>query len=968
MEPAVIPPKYAARLDLYIPNSTLGRRLENLNRSGAVALRGRLSMSHPLGIDPESGGARFGSGPDDQSVLDNLFDAKSRFPDSLVLIRVGEFYEAYGIDSIFLVEFAGLNAMGKSGLAKAGLPLGNIHALLESLIAEQFSVVMIEQEAGTTGARKRKRRFIAAVVSEQSPVYAYGLASSSKNVDFPASPPVIAIRESKVGFDVVAVYVDERRVLTYEGLNFDMALSTLASSGSISSVYVSALTSGKMIDQIRLSLHNKSGTAIKLIGRFSAFSSISEFSSATVAQVKYELGLNEAITFEMHRPAQQALLLPSETAEQIGLGTQAGVPSLLQFCLPSEASAIDRDLAKSILLKPYDSFCGDAMRRLVCALETAPPHKAFISARTAKFVKLLSEGEAHAGILSEIKEILTGFLQSFPGPHEATSPLSQNNLSDAVVLAGAVSGLTLNPRTMQLAASDMLEDLDKALCGIITDSALSSPEVDFFRNIDDGASTMISPTGDLEFRQALSSFSLAKDELLEACRLHSGQSFRFDSYNLAVYAKDRWASPDCVPAVDVNGAPLKGFSTLAISLGVTKVLSSRCDLHGAGLKALKLVCATLSLSMQPFIGIVYASSILRLAELLSISRKRRGWGLSTTKADSGFSVENGFPYWMPRGPQTQTNHFSSDGGLRLLFGANMSGKSTYLRMIASVGLLSSVGFPYPATSVTGGPIDAIFIRMGASDDPERRLSAFAIEMLGITSIINRASNKSLVLIDELGKGTSSREGSAIAGAIFESLRLMKTMGVFATHWCELFDLKLSIPGESVFHVETKGRKSTHKVIQGKKMESFAFDTSLAMGCPMDIVQRAHELANPDGPTSELFSDRSMSHSRDHLVKLIKSVVPGPVAICSEDQVPPSALIGTSSVYVLKTKSGLFYVGETDDVVRRLEEHRAHPTKRGAEMFVASMGTLNKSASLDAESRLIQKLALEGFNLLSDHDG
>ena len=962
----MIPPKYAARADLYISGSTLGRRLDNLNRSGAVALRGRLSMSHPLGIDPESGGARFGSGPDDQSVLDNLFDAKCRFPDSLVLIRVGEFYESYGLDSVFLVEHGGLNPMGKSGLAKAGLPLANIHALVESLIAEQFSIVIIEQEAGTTGLKKRKRRFISAVLSEQSPVYAYGLASSSKNVDFPASPPVVAIRESKVGFDVVAVHVDERKVLTWEGLNFDTALSTVASSGSISSVYVSALTSDKMIEQLRFILNNKSGTAIKLIGRFSAFSPISDFSAAMVAQVKQELGLNEDVAFESHRPAIQALLVPNETAEQIGLGSQTGVPGLLQFCLPSEASAVDRDLAKSILLKPYDSFCGDAMRRLVGALEAASPHKGFTSARTAKFVKLLSEGEASAVILSEIKDILTSFLHAFPGPHGAHPPLSEDSLKDAVVLAGAVSGLTLDPLTMQRAAASMLEELDRALSGRLMDSAVSSPEIDFFRNIDDGASSMISPTSQPEFGQALSLFSLAKDELLGAC-LHAGQSFRYDSYNLSVYTKEKWTSPDCVPAMDVNGAPVKGFSTPAISLAVGKVISCRYNLHRAGLKALKQVSASLSLSMQPFIGIVYASSILRLAELLSVSRKRRGWGLMTTKTDTGFHMEEGFPYWMPRA-QTQTNHFSSENGLRLLFGANMSGKSTYLRVVASVGLLSAVGFPYPAASVTSGPIDAIFVRMGASDDPERRLSSFAVEMLGITSVLNRASERSLVLIDELGKGTSSRDGAAIAGSIYESLRQMKTMGVFATHWFEFFDLGLSIPVGSVFHMETAGRRTTHRVTLGQKTESFAFDTSLLMGCPMAIVQRAYALAHPGDPSCELFLDMALSNSRDHLVQLIQSVVPGPVIICSADHGVPTVLVGTSCVYVLKTKSGLFYVGETDDVVRRLEEHRSHPSKSGAEMFVSSMGTLNKSASLDAESRLIQKLSLNRFNMLSDHDG
>src|SRR6185437_3070216 len=147
--------------------------------------------------------------------------------------------------------------------------------------------------------------------------------------------------------------------------------------------------------------------------------------------------------------------------------------------------------------------------------------------------------------------------------------------------------------------------------------------------------------------------------------------------------------------------------------------------------------------------------------------------------------------------------------LLVVTGPNMGGKSTYMRQAAIIALLAHCGMFVPAGRATLGPLDAIYTRIGAADDLAGGRSTFMVEMTEAAYILNRASPKSLVLIDEIGRGTSTFDGLALAWAIAHRLAdVNRCLTLFATHYFELTALPAEIDGCANVHfdaVETKSR-------------------------------------------------------------------------------------------------------------------------------------------------------------------
>jgi DNA mismatch repair protein MutS len=180
----------------------------------------------------------------------------------------------------------------------------------------------------------------------------------------------------------------------------------------------------------------------------------------------------------------------------------------------------------------------------------------------------------------------------------------------------------------------------------------------------------------------------------------------------------------------------------------------------------------------------------------------------------------------------------------IITGPNMAGKSTYLRQVALICLIAQMGSFVPAKSAEIGIIDRIFTRIGASDDLARRLSTFMIEMNETAKILNYATSKSLVIIDELGRGTSSSDGGAIAIATLEKLHLMKVKTLFSTHFHQLTEIEL--PRVKNYHLdilEDEHHNITfiRKVQEGSTDKSYGIHIARLAGIPEECIQRAFEV-------------------------------------------------------------------------------------------------------------------------------
>ena len=191
----------------------------------------------------------------------------------------------------------------------------------------------------------------------------------------------------------------------------------------------------------------------------------------------------------------------------------------------------------------------------------------------------------------------------------------------------------------------------------------------------------------------------------------------------------------------------------------------------------------------------------------------------------------------------------SDGErLMVLTGPNMAGKSTYMRQVALIVLMAQIGSFVPATACRIGVADRILTRIGASDDLGGGQSTFMVEMQETARILQQSSKRSLVLLDEIGRGTSTWDGLGIAWAVIEALVDPQRHGcrtLFATHFHELTDLESRVPGIVNFHstVEHRGGeiRFLHRIEPGGTDQSFGIEVARLAGVPEEVVARAREL-------------------------------------------------------------------------------------------------------------------------------
>ena len=191
---------------------------------------------------------------------------------------------------------------------------------------------------------------------------------------------------------------------------------------------------------------------------------------------------------------------------------------------------------------------------------------------------------------------------------------------------------------------------------------------------------------------------------------------------------------------------------------------------------------------------------------------------------------------------------NGDAQLIVLTGPNMSGKSTYLRQVALIVLLAQVGSFVPAASATIGLVDRIFTRIGAREDLPAGQSTFMVEMVETANILNNATPRSLIILDEIGRGTSTYDGLSIARAVAEYIHSYPRLGaktLFATHYHELVGLAAFLPRVKNFNVAVseEGGEVTflYKIVPGGVDKSYGIHVAKLAGLPKSVVHRAREV-------------------------------------------------------------------------------------------------------------------------------
>ncbi|KAJ9541709.1 hypothetical protein OSB04_028215 [Centaurea solstitialis] len=963
--------------------------------------------------------------------------------------QVGDFYEAVGFDACILVEYAGLNPCGglrSDSIPKAGCPVVNLRQTLDDLTRNGFSVCIVEEVQGPTQARSRKSRFISGHAHPGSP-YVFGLIEDDRDLEFPEPMPVVGVSRSAKGYCMVSV------------------LETMKTFSSEDSLTEEALvTKLRTCHYHHLFLHkslknNSSGTSnwrefgeggllwAECSGRHFEWLE-GDMLNEILFRVKELYGLDDKVTFRNVTVASENRPRPLHlgTASQIGAIQTEGIPFLLKILLPANCTGLPAMYVRDILLNPPAYAIATTIQeicKLMSNVSCTIPE--FTCIPPSKLVKLLELREANHVEFCKIKSVLDEILQLYRNSELNTI---LRLLMDPTWVA---TGLKIDFETLLVECESVSSRIGELISldgesDQKTSSYVNIPS-EFFEEMEsswkcrvkrihlreayeevDKAAEALSLAVTEDFLPIISRIRATTAPLggprgeISYAREHKAVWFKGKRFVPAVWAGTPGEEQikQLRPSIDSRGRKVgeEWYTTVKVEDALTRYHEAGANAKTAVLELLR----GLSAELQAKVNIlIFASMLLVIAKALfahvSEGRRRKwvfptliqSYGSQEKGQRNGMKITGLSPYWFDAAEGSAVHNTIDMNSMFLLTGPNGGGKSSLLRSICAAALFGICGLMVPAESAIIPQFDSIMLHMKSYDSPADGKSSFQIEMSELRSIIMGATSKSLVLVDEICRGTETAKGTCIAGSIVETLDSIGCLGIVSTHLHDIFKLPLTAKN-TVFkamgseYVDGQ-TKPTWKLMDGICRESLAFETAQREGFPKAIIHRAEQLyssmytedlnleksnkkvgqfsSNANGSHEAYNHPPQIQESANQMEKkslkdveiavgievckmkntpevAIRCVVIGP-----REQPPPSA-VGASSVYVILRPDNRLYVGQTDDLEGRVRVHRSKQGMQNASFLYFLVP--GKSLACQLETLLINQLPKHGFRLSNVSDG
>ena len=936
-----VPPRPTlAQSSKVVKSQLLWDRLQTLQDKSAVQMCTKLDSVHPLGFNCVTLSPKYRV-----KVVRQIMGQKAAHPDSLVLVRSGTFYQAYGIDAVLCMEYAKLNPVNATGReCRVGAPVKGIQTYLNQLVSHGLEVCVCDGDEV-----QRIDRF--------NPLYFGEYMDTAHVCDV---PPRIAVTVHHDCLDMYVVDDLQKDIHSYQNIS-------LATLPLLVRLYWD--TDGKYT----LDVHGGTSSL--------AFTNLPTQTLSWSCRRSEFLG--QYLTHQLSTPLSQYTLRPHHdvlqrcTIEQLGItaksnsGRVRGVHSLVEAVVPHAPRQCRQFVAK-LLVCPPPLEVRELFRGLVhkyTQLQTPLPQPPGPSMSAHSLILLTRQRRASPRQLRVLLEQIAWtrqLLQYSSSLNTSDFSLRGTEIHQLALALGATPDPQLDTFGEQLTHhyEQLLHTLGTTpdtICHYRSGQTLVSLALDLQEQMAETCedwygtiSTKALPL-DIQVQHAREAYLMSVIQLpsVNPCHIVWCAKLKILVYNYYIKGVTQKLR-------DHNGQELKGKWSNHYSFGdvnKNKAWKQYIGLCGRAQEQTRQCLNELNSAMSESL-LLYVELIWTVHWTLHLHTQhglQHQWcvaGLDDQSTTPSLDIAALRPFWMPSGVPNDVCLKT----MAVLTGGNMGGKSTLCRAIGGAALLAKTGFMVPATSVVISPNLNVFLNVGTADCAENNLSGFGAECVDMIALLEMTdSGQTLAISDEIFSGTSYIEGTGMTVAFLRALMQTNTVGIFSTH----FDAVLAHPKLNELcklKMEHSDHGFTYKMQPGVCTFRYATTTARRLGMRESICAEADEISRElSGKTQPKLVSRSVDEMvRDLLGK-------EPLFVLEKGlQCPPLA---SSVVYLLECPSG-WYVGETDNLSQRFKTH-FQSDKQPNRMLVWKVS--NKSVARKVEAALGTFLQTRGVTLLSVND-
>ena len=789
-----------------------------------------------------------------RGMMDQFMEIKSEHPDTILFFRMGDFYELFHEDAEVAAEILGLALTARDKKADSPIPMAGFpwHALednLRKMLKSGFKVTVAEQESELREGAKLLERVVTRVYTPGS-LYEESLLSSEERSLLTA----IVLGKEQLGMGVIDASTGESWASTWSGddrynramdeiLRWNPAEIVISSKDSQDSTLCNMFTH---LQNTVISQHNASEN--KRRNRLKEIMKVGDLGHLDLDNAPLSLaaaGLAADYLATMHIADSIPLrdisiieekgnmLLDQTTLRNLELtSTLSGeydgsLLSSINFC----RTAMGRRLLKTWILRPLSN------------IESITSRQNSVNALFRSSKRIDSLRDALKG-LRDMERLATQLAYNRSNARDliATS-LAIERMPAVMGICRQTDDALLNHLTSKLDdLDDMGEEIRRTLVdspplslrdgGIIRDGF--SKEIDMLRETTSKGQSWFSDLEkklriDLEIPSLKVRMNRQIGWFIEVTKTHEDKVPKEWKRKQQMTNGSRYTTDELIQRDDL----------LLTADTKVKELEYRIFIQ------LRDKCRGNAQKLADIAGKIASIDVL---QCFAIVAKRRSWVRPEIIDSPVMKIEGARHPVLEQQGGFVPNDINLDNkkNFLLITGPNMGGKSTYLRTTALISILAQSGSFVPASKAKVGLVDRVFTRVGASDDLRRGRSTFMMEMIEVAHILKRATSNSLVLLDEVGRGTSTFDGLSIAWSMTEDIcNRIQARSLFATHYHQLIGLEEEIKTIKNVHVQVAQRngelKFLHTVGDGPCDDSYGVQVAALAGLPRNVVERASDL-------------------------------------------------------------------------------------------------------------------------------